>query len=131
MTNREIYEAALSHLAQVREDACEDYEERAPYLLAAFVNECRGMDAFYSAAHGRTARQDRTVILLDLDENFPLDDRFCHAAAFYVAALLVEVEDEELSDRLFARYADAVSRIANEETPAGIGQVRDVYRFVC
>ena len=58
MKNRAIYDAALRLIAEstVPEET-EDYEERAPYLLAAFVNECREVNGFSHAAHGKEAEE--------------------------------------------------------------------------
>lgn len=129
MTNREIYDAALAMLAEEQYEDCPDYEARAPYLLAAFVNECREVNGFYHATHGGEADRAEEGTALDLDGEFPLHSRLSHAAAFYLAALLVEGEDEGLSDRLFARYADSITRITQEGCSGVSMPVRDVYGF--
>ncbi len=109
MTNRDIYEAALSLLAEEQAEDCEDYEARAPHILAGMINECSELHESYRISHGGEAIA--CAIVIDLDEDFPLHARFCSAAAMYLAAQLVEIEDAELSDRLFARYAEEVRRI--------------------
>ena len=129
MTNRNIYDAALSLLAEEQYEDCADYEARAPYLLGAFLNECNEAGAFYRSAHGQETRGgDRDPeICPDLDSEFSLPARFAGAAAFYLAALLVEREDEAFSDRLFARYADDVTRILHDGCPGVSVSIRDVY----
>ena len=130
MTNREIYDAALALLAEEQYEDCADYESRAPYLLAAFVNECREVNGFYHAAHGKEAEEQEGCVMMDLDGEFPLHTRFASAAASYLAALLVEAESETLSDRLFARYADEITRIRCEGCSGSSTSIRDVYGFV-
>lgn len=127
MTNREIYDAALALLAEEQYEDCLDYEARAPYLLGAFLNECNEAGAFYRSAHGQSEGEDEMTLCPDLDGEFPLPTRFASAAAFYVAALLVEREDESFSDRLFARYADDVTRILRDGCPGVSVSIRDVY----
>ena len=129
MTNREIYDAALALLAEEQYEDCADYESRAPYLLAAFVNECREVNGFYHAAHGDQVTTQDNCVLLDLDGEFPLAGRLASAAASYLAALLVEAECESLSDRLFARYADEITRIRCEGCSGASTSIRDVYGF--
>jgi hypothetical protein len=123
MTNREIYDAALALLAEEQYEDCGDYEARAPYLLAAFVNECREVGGF------RRAAADEGDVMLDLDGEFPLSKRLASAAAFYLAALLVESEDEGLSDRLFAHYAESVSSLTQQNCSGELIGIRDVYGF--
>ena len=127
MTNREIYDAALSLLAEEQREDCADYEARAPYLLGAFLGECYEAGAFYRSAHGQDASVYEATPCPDLDEEFALPCRFATAAAYYLAALLVEREDEALSDRLFARYAEDVTRILRDGCPGVSVSIRDVY----
>ena len=129
MTNREIYDAALALLAEAQYEECGDYEARAPYLLAAFVNECREVGGFYRAAHGGRTAEDESLVTVDLDADFPLHSRLSSAAAFYLAALLVESEDEALSDRLFAHYAESLSRMTEACCSGELVGIRDVYGF--
>ena len=127
MTNRDIYDAALALLAEEQREDCADYEERAPYLLGAFLNECNEAGSFYRAAHGLEEEADKMTLCPDLDQEFLLPDRFGAAASFYLAALQVEREDESFSDRLFARYADEITRILRDGCPGVSVSIRDVY----
>lgn len=125
MINREIYDAALAVLAEKQDELSADYEERAPHVLATFFCECR--EAL--GLHG-TAPSDGSVPLLpNLDDVFPFSDRFFSAGVYYMAAALVETENDELCDRLFSHYANAMSCISR-----GMGEAmetRDVYGFHC
>ena len=114
MTNREIYEAALHLLAQPAESGeNEDFEERAPFLIAAFCNEVSEVAGWMRGMMGLSDGTSFDRVCLDMDEEFPLPDRFATAAALYVAAMLVLDEDASLSDRLYDRYCDAISSLRN------------------
>ena len=129
MTNRDIYDAALSLLAEEQCEDCGDYEVRAPHSLACFVHECHGCDGYYRTARGMGGSDAVMGSLLDLDDAFPLHERFCSAGAFYLAALLVETENASFSDRLFARYAEEIKRITGEGCSGVSVSIRDVYAF--
>lgn len=125
MTNREIYEAALAYLAEEQDELSEDYENRAGQLIGAFICECRDTDGFYRLSRG-VSGATVAVEAVDLDDVFPLSDRFYSAGAYYVAAMLVETEHPELSDRMYSHYARAITAITQ-----GVGgvleSVKDVY----
>lgn len=91
--------------------------------MAAFVNECREVGGFYHAGAGDG------LVTVDLDGEFPLHSRLASAAAFYLSALLIESEDEALSDRLFAHYAESLSRLTQEGCSGVSVSIRDVYGF--
>ena len=128
MTNRDIYDTALALLAEEQYEDCGDYEARAPYLLACFINECCETDSFYHAARGTHGRTDMSAAV-DLDDVCPLHERFMGAGALYLAAMLVETENESFSDRLFARYAEEIKRITSEGCSGVSVSIRDVYGF--
>lgn len=129
MTNQDVFDLALAYLAEESEADCADYEERAPLLLGAFVQECREMNEFYRFSHGLESSQMLSGLSLSLEDDFPLEDRFAPAAALYLAAMLIEMEDETISDRFFARYADEISRICQMGMPAVRESIGDVYGF--
>ena len=111
MTNRELFENALRLLAQPTDGSNEDYEERAPFLIASFCNEAQEVDAFLRMASGISSAVEFTRIWLDLDESFPLLEQLAPAACLYLAAMLVLDEDMSLSDRLYELYTEALSNI--------------------
>lgn len=114
MKNRQIYEAALRLLAEsISPEETADYEERAPYLLAAFCTEMCDLDKHLRGTGGDTADVLIDAVLLPLENNFPLSSRFSAAASLYLAAMLILDSDEERSDTLYGQYSDAVSRIAD------------------
>lgn len=111
MINRELFENALRLLAQPTDGNNEDYEERAPFLLASFCNEAQEVDSFLRMASGLTSAAEFAKIWLDLDESFPLLEALAPAACLYLAAMLVLDEDMSLSDRLYELYTEALSNI--------------------
>ncbi len=126
MKNQAIYDAALRLLAEstvARETA--DYEERAPYLLAAFCTEMTELNRQLLLKDGKSpASYD--AVLLPLDQNFPLADRLSAAATLYLAAMLILESDEDRSDKLYAQYCDAVSRIS-DSIPATLEPIHNQY----
>lgn len=129
MKNREIYDAALRVLAEKCVDgANDDYEERAPYLIANFCCESSSTDSAYRKAHSITAAKKVSAVFLDLDADFPCCDRFATAAVMYLAAMLIIDENAELSDKFFDRYSDTMSEICME-IPAVIERISDRYGF--
>lgn len=128
MTNREIYDAALALLAEDQDELSTDYEERAPHILATFLCECGELDGRYRLARGITEGADGEG-KVDLDDTFPLSSRFFAAGVYYLAAVLVENENEGLCDRYFARYAAALKGVEEGGTMATSSAIRDVYGF--
>ena len=126
MKNRDIYELALAFLAENGDRTVNaDYEERAGYLLSAFATEILEVNRIFSESVNDEAIR-AVPLYLALDEAFPMHDRFAAAAGMYLAAMLVLSEDAELSDKLFSRYCDAMSR-AVTEIPMVSGKTVDRY----
>ena len=113
MLNRDIYDLALRMLAEstVMGEA-EDYEERAPYLIAAFCTEMSELDERLRRAAGETTTTYYAVSL-PLDLRFPLSDRLFTAAALYLAAMLILDSDEDRADKLYEQYLADTKRISD------------------
>lgn len=103
-----------------------DYAERAPYLLACFCNECVGMDNAYRKAHGMEDGTYTESTVVTLSSDFPFAGIFANAAVSYLASMLVLDENETLSETLFDRYADTLSRIRSS-IPAKAEKITDRY----
>ncbi len=110
MTCREIFGAALRLLCEA-ENSAADYEERAGYLLATFCTETSPIDNRYRIANGEGEQLPFAKVFLELDSEFPLSDIFLPAAEYYLAAMLAVDENEDLCDRYFAKYTDALASI--------------------
>ena len=127
MKNREIYENALRILAQsTTAGENEDYEERAPYLIASFCTEAEDTDRYLRLALGEAMAATFEKVWLALEADFPLLDRLAPVACLYVAAMLVLDEDSTLSDKLYERYCDIMSRIRSG-IPAALEHILDAY----
>ena len=127
MTNREIFFSAMRFIGEppsAIENA--DYEDRAPYLIAAFCSEAAQTASAYCEANGITVDTEVDLVFLDLDLPFPYADRFAMAAALYLAAMLVIDENIELSDKLFDRYCYAMATIQSE-IPSQIEKIAQKY----
>ena len=127
MTNRDIYFSAL-HLigesANTEENV--DYEEKAPYLIAAFCSESAETDAAYREYKNLSSAPSADQVSIPLESNFPRADRFANAASLYLAAMLIIDENMELSDKLFDRYCDSMATIQSE-IPSKIEKIADRY----
>ncbi len=127
MKNQDIFDNALRILGQPTVNGeNEDYEERAPYLIAAFCTEAVRLDEAFRKLIGDSSVVDFHKVWLPLDTDFPLLDRLAPLACLYVAAMLVLDENSELSDKLYDRYCDGMST-AWSEIPAAIQSIEKKY----
>ena len=127
MKNREIYENALRLLAQPTDgEENEDYEERAPYLIASCCSSIRSMDRLLREATDGSASKEFGSVWLSLTDDFPLLEQFAPAVCLFVAAMLVIDEDGVLSDTLYDRYCDLISTLQTE-IPAIVQSIKNKY----
>jgi hypothetical protein len=127
MKNRDIYNAALKLLNEsAGQGENEDFEERAPYIIAVFCSESRESDAAYRRANSLPAAKEVNDVYVDLDDDFARSPRFASAACVYLASMLILDDNYELSDKLFDRYSDMMSRIV-DEIPASIESIARRY----
>ena len=130
MTVQDIYDAALNILAESNDPAdTADYEERAPFIIAAFCTQNADLDKATRRMLGEGSQLDFNAAYIALDDEFPLLDRFSSAASLYLASMLVMEEFEALSDRLYDRYCDQISRFC-EAVCAENSPITDVYGFI-
>jgi hypothetical protein len=126
MLTREVLNAALALIGEPALTAGDEYEERAPYILAAFCTEVAIPDRMYRRANGLEEREPYAGIYLGLEEEFPASAPFVSAAATYLAALLLLEDDPDASEVQFARYCDRMATIVTE-MPGRIEPVKEVY----
>lgn len=113
-TNRQIYNCALGLIGELNDPMlCEDYEERAPYILASFCSLACEIDERLRIIDSLDAQPSFSHVCLSLDASFPLCERLCPAASLYLAAMLVIGENDELSDSLYDKYCDAIASIGS------------------
>ncbi len=114
MRCKEIYDTALSLIAESRDPSdTADYEERAAYLLAAFCTDNSQTDERVREYYGKPKVTYAESLYLPLDEQFPFMAKLASPAALYLAAMLVIDDFPELSDRLYDRYCDSMSKLCN------------------
>ncbi len=132
MTYREILDASIRMVGESGENGnASDYEERASYLLATFCTECAGLDRKYRLANGMSDANFAATACVELDGAFPLCDVFAPAATYYLAAMLVLEENEDMSETLFARYSDALATLTpTPEVSATCGSIVNRYPFL-
>ena len=129
MTCSDVYNHALSIIAESPDSPLnDDYRERAQYLLASWCTELSSLDRSYRAGTGEGVQLPFSSVMLELEEEFPFCGRFAPSAAYFLASMLIAEENPTLSDRLYARYSDAISSIS-EEIPASVGYISDRYGF--
>ena len=140
MTNREIYNNSLALIGEsLNSEYQEDYEERAPYIIASVASHNLMLDRRIRAAEALTAGHSFSPVYLSLDLDFPLCDRLAFPAALYVASLLVIDEDPDLSDTLYDKYCDSIATLetnySSNETviipPSGDGGSAVVGQATC
>ena len=113
-TNKQIYEGALGLIGELNDPMlCEDYEERAPYILAAFCSLASEIDKRLRIVDSLEEQPRFSHVCLSLDSSFPLCDRLAPAATIYLAAMLLIGENDELSDSLYDKYCDAIASIGS------------------
>ncbi len=110
VTNRDIYNNSLALIGEdISGINLEDYEERAPYLIASFCSLNTSLDKKIRTMDGLDAAFSFSPVYLSLDLDFPLCDRLTSAAALYTASMLVIDEDPDLSDSLYDKYCDNIA----------------------
>lgn len=122
----EVIDSALALIDEVNDGSVDDYVERCPYLMAAFCSETGALDILWREKSGEATQNSFSAVAIDMDEEFPLSERFIPAAASYIAAMLVLEENEELYEKLYARYSDLISGIC-AELPGAAEKITEVY----
>ena len=127
MKNKDIYNGALRILSEsMDEDANLDYEERAPYLIAAFCSENVDIDRAYRKANALPEGIEVNAVFVDLEDEFAFAPRFSSACCVYVASMLILDEHPELSDKLYDKYSDMMSSISSR-LPSFVEKINDRY----
>ena len=127
MTNQTVYENALRLLGlSVSAEGNEDYEDRAPYLIASFCNDAERLDKALRESAGDTSTPTFGRVWLSLESDFPLSEQLASIASLYVAAMLVLDENSDLSDTLYDRFCDAMLTL-RASIPARCESIPDRY----
>ena len=114
MKNKDIYNGALRLLSEDPEEwDNDDYLERAPYLIAAFCDENKELDRMYRMANSLPEAPESNPVCVNMTDDFACAPRFSSACCMYVASMLIMDENGELSDKLYDKYSDMMSRISS------------------
>ena len=127
MTCNNIFKKALRLLNEKGNEAeNEDYAERAPFIIASMCSEAEETDRRYRTAKGLSPAASFNHVYIDLEEDFPLADRFASPAAFYLASMLILDENDGMADKMYHGYCDCMARIETG-IPAVIERTSEVY----
>lgn len=132
MTYRDLIHSAIAAICEDPSASfgIEDYNTRAPFLLASFVTQYAKLDGDYRKAVDMESRVIPTdAVQIDPDDNFPLCDIFAPAAINHLASGLVIDENEEMSDKFFDRYINMILDI-RKAIPAEVGAIADHYHLI-
>lgn len=91
-----------------------DLEERFPYALGSACSNLAVLDREYRAAVGEGEQPQFSPFMVDVDDVFPLSERFAYACVLYISSMILMDVDEKLSDGYYEKYASSVSRIVKE-----------------
>ena len=112
-TNQSIYQSSLGHIGITSDSTqYDDYEDRAPYILANFCSTVKGVDKRIRKLEGLSPTPSFSPVFISLDKDFPLCDSLVPCAVLYLAAMLVLEEDQELSDSLYDKYCDSIASLS-------------------
>ncbi len=129
MTNQEIYDSALRLASEVPDpDANEDYEDRAPYLIAAVCHRYADLDVTYRQAHGLEEQKILDINCFPLPTLFPLCTVFSPAVSLAVAGMLVLEENPQMSERLL-QIADSTVKGIQQSLPYTKEKILSHYVF--
>ncbi len=130
MKLREITDAALRLVCEDPDLIdTDDYKERATFILPTFCGHCSALDDRYRSAHAMNQKPSFSAACMLPEEEFPLADAFIAPATYYLAAMLSVDENEELSDRFFELYTDAIASV-EAGLPAKAEAISDRYSLL-
>ena len=127
MKIKEIFDSTMGILSKNDITVSEsDFKERAPFIIAMFCCNTAAVDRDLRESHGFPTQKHFNEVFLDMEEDFPLDSRFSTPAAYYLAAMLIMDEKENVSDRLFDLFSNNISEVI-KEIPSRKHKIINVY----
>ena len=128
MTCDSILTAACNMASEASDSllSTDDFTARAPYIIASFCGMASVADKHYRHAFSLGAQRSFNRTKIELSEHFPLCDRFISAATAFLAAMLISVDNPNLSESL-REMARHELTAAYDEIPATLHGVVNVY----
>lgn len=91
-----------------------DIDEKFPFALASVCSNLAVVDKEYRKMKEMDEQPAFSEYILEVDEEFPLADRFVFPAIMYVSSMVLIDVDEKKSDDYYDKYASSVSKIISE-----------------
>lgn len=126
MTNEEILKSATALLNESCVNVPKDYRDRAVYILGQFYSGHESLDKRYRKAHGLPVNEASAPTVAELEAEFTFVPALAPSAIYYLAAMLVMDENEDLGDKIFALHADALSTV-KASLPFTKEKIKNVY----
>ena len=104
-----------------------EFAARAPYIIASFCGMASIVDKHYRAAFSLGLQPSFNRVRIELNDIFPLCDRFLNASATYLASMLIAPHNPELS-RILREDARESLATAYDEIPAKVHGIIDKNR---
>ena len=116
MTCSDILIAATNLIAEETGEELRNSEfaARAPYIIASFCGTASVADRHYRKAFSLGTQPDFNRVLIGLDDQFPLCDRFFPAAVAYLASMLIATYNPDLSGVLRENARDSFAAAYGE-----------------
>ena len=91
-----------------------DIDEKFPFALASVCSNLATIDKEYRKMKEFENQPFFSEYTVEVDEEFPLSDRFVFPAIMYVSSMVLIDVDEKKSDDYYDKYASSVSQIISE-----------------
>lgn len=91
-----------------------DIDEKFPFALASVCSNLATIDKEYRKMKEFENQPFFSEYTVEVDEEFPLSDRFVFPAIMYVSSMVLIDIDEKKSDDYYDKYASSVSQIISE-----------------
>lgn len=105
-----------------------ELENKFPFALGVVCGNLSTLDKQYRKVHGLEEQGEFSSFFLDVEEDFPLADRFAYPCVLFVSSMMLIDVDNEVSDAYYEKYADIVSKIVLE-IPFENGSTAEKYPY--
>ena len=126
MKIQSVCDAVLGILNETDVETVENYTDRISHLSAMFCCFAASADRDFRETRGLPSQSAFDPVCLTPEDDFPLDDRFLVPAAYYIASMLLLMDNERKSENLFSMFNESMSAIKNE-TPFQKGKTINKY----